>query len=104
MDCADLVSCLGWVVSEPKVHSHEKSSVIKSSLFQAHGDSTFCVPAAPAPAREPKLSLGSRIARPAGSGIPRPGGSRLPTPRVSSGIPKPSGRYVHYHRKGFLTL
>jgi len=52
-------------------------------------DSTFCVPAAPAPTNQPKLSLGSRLARPIGSGIPRPGGSRLPGP-ARSGIPKPS--------------
>ena len=41
------------------------------------------------PTNQPKLSAGSRIARPAGSGIPRPGGSRLPGP-ARSGIPKPS--------------
>jgi len=53
-------------------------------------DSTFCVPvSAPAQTNQPKLSLGSRLARPVGSGIPRPGGSRLPGP-ARSGIPKPS--------------
>jgi len=67
-----------------------ESEMVNPPSRDVSRDSTFRVPTQPSQQPQPKLSLGSRLARPVGgSGIPRPG-SRLPGPTGRTGIPKPS--------------